>query len=34
VRSLLEQLVAVAFGDQPEEVSDLDVARVRRHADG
>ena len=32
--NLLEQLVAVALGDQPQEMLHLDAARVRRHADG
>src|SRR5204863_468213 len=33
VRGLLQPLVAVALGDQPEQVLDLDSARVRRRAD-
>src|SRR6266540_5309448 len=33
VRRLLQQLVAFAFGDLPEEVPHLDVAAVGRHAD-
>jgi len=34
VRNLLQPLVAVPFGDQPEEVLDLDFRAVRRDADG
>ena len=34
MRRRLEPVVAVPLGDHPEEVPDVDVAAVRRHADG
>jgi len=33
VRRLLQELVALAFGDLPQQVSDLDVPAVRGHSD-